>query len=103
MTTHELEDVFHRLLDRRSFTVLSTSFSSSVRSGNLAFSPCVFLSHKFLLWIIDSGASDHMAGSSDIFFAYKLSSGQDKVRIADGTVSSISGKGPCHEEDDWQW
>ncbi|XP_028077565.1 uncharacterized protein LOC114279508 [Camellia sinensis] len=40
-----------------------------------------------------STALNHMSGSSDLFSAYKPSSGQDKVRVADGTVSSISGKG----------
>ncbi|CAL5350327.1 unnamed protein product [Camellia sinensis] len=89
----ELEDALRQLLDRRSSTALSTASSSFARSGNLASVPCAFLCHTSLPWIIDSGASDHMSGSSDLFSAYKPSSGQDKVRIADGTVSSISGKG----------
>ncbi|GMP43536.1 hypothetical protein CsSME_00012859 [Camellia sinensis var. sinensis] len=96
MPTHELEDVLRQLLDHRSSTSLSTSSSSFARSGNLASSPCVFLSHKSLPWIIDSSASDHMSGSSDIFSAYKPFSDQDKVKIADGTVSSIFGKGLVH-------
>ena len=37
-----------------------------------------------------------MSGSSDLFSAYTPSSGQDKVRIADGTISSVSGKGLIH-------
>ncbi|XP_028075721.1 uncharacterized protein LOC114277963 [Camellia sinensis] len=72
-----------------------------------------------------------MSGSSDLFSAYTPSSRQDKVRIADGTISSVSGKcvihatasiplsfvlhvpdfsvnllslsRPYHEEDDWEW
>ncbi|XP_028122741.1 uncharacterized protein LOC114319876 [Camellia sinensis] len=102
MTTPELKDALCHLLDRQSSTALSTSSSLFARSVNLAFSPRVFLSHKSLPWIIDSGALDHMSGFSDLFSAYKPSLGQDKVRIADGTVSSISGKGPCHVEDNWQ-
>ncbi|KAF5942914.1 hypothetical protein HYC85_020556 [Camellia sinensis] len=93
----ELEDALRQLLDRRSSTALSTASSSFARSGNLASSPCAFLCHPSLPWIIDSGASDHMSGSSDLFSVYKPSSGQDKVRIADGTVSSISGTGLVHD------
>ena len=37
-----------------------------------------------------------MSGSSDLFSAYTPSSGQDKVRIADGTISLVSGKGLIH-------
>ncbi|XP_028061865.1 uncharacterized protein LOC114265298 [Camellia sinensis] len=96
MTTHELEDVLHHLLDHQSSTALSTSSLSFARSGNLVSSSCVFLSHTTLPWIINSSTSDHMSGSSDLFSSYKPSLGQDKVRIADGTISSISGKGLVH-------
>ena len=79
---------------RRLMTRLDTSTaSSSFASGNLATSVSAFNSHTSLPWIIDSGASDHMTGSSPVFCAYTPCSGRDKVRIADGTVSSVSGKG----------
>ncbi|XP_028083317.1 uncharacterized protein LOC114284582 [Camellia sinensis] len=99
-STSELEVALRHLLDRRAS---SSSSGNIAQSGNLASSTSAFLSHQMLPWIIDSGASDHMSGSSDLFSAYTPSSGQDKVRIADGTISSVSGKGPYHEEDDWQW
>lgn len=44
-------------------------------------------------WIIDNGASDHMTNSSNLFNSYIPCSGNEKVRIADGTFSSIAGKG----------
>ena len=44
-------------------------------------------------WIIDSGASEHMTNCSNLFNSYFPSSGSEKVRIADGSYSSIAGKG----------
>lgn len=44
-------------------------------------------------WIIDSGASEHMTNCSHLFNSYFPSSGFEKVRIADGSYSSIAGKG----------
>ncbi|KAK8934710.1 hypothetical protein KSP39_PZI014426 [Platanthera zijinensis] len=48
-------------------------------------------------WVIDSGATDHMTGSSTGFVSYTPLSGRDKVSIADGSLASIAGKGtiPC--------
>ena len=44
-------------------------------------------------WIIDSGASDHMTGQSQLFHPYLPSSGLNKVCIVDGSFSPIAGKG----------
>jgi hypothetical protein len=44
-------------------------------------------------WIIDSGASDHMTGIFSLFSSYNLCSSREKVRIANGSLSSVSGKG----------
>ena len=43
-------------------------------------------------WILDSGATSHMTGQSKSFVSYLPCSGQDKVRIADGSFSTVSGK-----------
>ena len=45
------------------------------------------------LWIIDSGASNHMTSLSDAFHSYTPCYGNKKVRIADGRLSPIAGKG----------
>ena len=80
-------DTLRRLMTRLDTpTTASSSFS---HSGNLATSVSAFTSQSNLSWIIDSRASDDMTGSSPVFFAYKPYSGQDKVKIADGTVSSV--------------
>ncbi|KAF5950988.1 hypothetical protein HYC85_012981 [Camellia sinensis] len=72
LSSSEFEDVLRHLLDRRSSTTPPDASSSSF------------------------ARSDHMFGSSDLFSDYKPSSGHDKVRIADGAISSVSGKGPFH-------
>lgn len=45
------------------------------------------------LWIIDTGATNHMTGASNLFTSYTPSSGKDKVRVADGSMSPIIGRG----------
>lgn len=85
------------MLDHRASTSATGAPSSSfANSGNLASFPCALLSHTTVPWIIDSGASDHMSGSSNLFSEYNPSSGQEKVCIVDGTMSSVSGKGSIH-------
>ena len=42
-------------------------------------------------WIIDSGASDHMTSYSQLFHTYNPCSSHDKIRIADGSYSPITG------------
>ncbi|KAG6467091.1 hypothetical protein ZIOFF_075100 [Zingiber officinale] len=44
-------------------------------------------------WIIDSGATDHMMGSSRLFHSYIRIAGNQKIKIADGSLSAIAGKG----------
>ncbi|KAH9716025.1 protein kinase domain-containing protein [Citrus sinensis] len=44
-------------------------------------------------WIIDSGATDHMTGCSKLFSFYSPCAGNQKIKIADGSLSAIAGKG----------
>lgn len=44
-------------------------------------------------WIIDSGASNHMTDVSFLFSSYNLYSSREKVRIANGSLSLVFGKG----------
>ncbi|XP_073155033.1 uncharacterized protein [Henckelia pumila] len=57
--------------------------SMILKASNLSLNP----------WIIDSGATDHMTGSSRLFFSYFPCAGDQKVKIADGSLSAIAGKG----------
>ena len=45
------------------------------------------------LWIVDTGASDHMTGDAVILQNYKPSNGHSSVHIADGSKSKIAETG----------
>lgn len=66
--------------------------SLMVRQGTLAPSVETML-NPGEQWIVDSGATDHMTGNSKFFLSYTPSSGQQKVQLADGTFSTVAGKG----------
>lgn len=87
-------DTLRRLmskLDSFTATVASSSTYNFAQSGTLftASSSC-----ESTPGIIYSGASDHMTGYSKSYFP---PSGKEKVRIADGSLCSVAGKGslPC--------
>ncbi|KAA0046032.1 Beta-galactosidase [Cucumis melo var. makuwa] len=44
-------------------------------------------------WILDSGATDHLTGSSEHFISYASCASNEKIRIADGSLAPIAGKG----------
>jgi hypothetical protein len=44
-------------------------------------------------WIINSRATNHMTGASILFTSYIPCSGKDKVRVADGSMVPITGRG----------
>ncbi|TYK17784.1 putative mitochondrial protein [Cucumis melo var. makuwa] len=51
-------------------------------------------------WILDSGATDHLTGSSVHFVSYIPCDGNETFRIANGSLAPIAGKGkisPCAE------
>lgn len=48
-------------------------------------------SNSFPRWIIDSKATDHMTGTSSLSIMF-LVLAKIKVKLADGSLSSISGK-----------
>ena len=45
------------------------------------------------LWILDSGATDHLSRSSKYFVSYIPYVGNKTIRIVDGSLTPISGKG----------
>lgn len=75
----------------------TTTSSSSAHSGNLASSSNTTSTSNIAesddLWIIDLGASDHMTSLSSLFSSYHLCSSRDEVKIVDGSLSFVPGKG----------
>ncbi|GMP69233.1 hypothetical protein CsSME_00028568 [Camellia sinensis var. sinensis] len=82
LSASDFEIALHHLLDRRVSTSATGAPSSFfANSGNLVASPCALLSHTPIPWIIDSGASDHTSGSSNLFSEYNPSSSLEKDLI----------------------
>jgi len=68
------------------------SFGSIAQKGN--FLESAFLSVKpNHTWIVDLGATNHMTRESSMFSSYSPSAGNLKIKIADGSLSAVAGKG----------
>ena len=48
------------------------------------------------LWIIDSGATDHMTPHSSYFSSYTTSSGNQHITVANGSHNPVTGCGNIH-------
>ncbi|RVX21382.1 hypothetical protein CK203_001939 [Vitis vinifera] len=71
--------------------------STTLSSGSLAkkgtFFTALSTMSQTIPWIVDSGASDHMTDAHHLFSTYSPCAGNLKVKIADGTLSPVAGKG----------
>ncbi|KAL9441801.1 hypothetical protein AB3S75_020326 [Citrus x aurantiifolia] len=75
--------------------LIKSNFSSGIPSVSLAQTgrnPIALSCLNSSPWIIDSGAFDHMTNSFHLFNTYSPCSGNQKIRIADGSFSPIAGK-----------
>ena len=70
----------------------SGSSCSIAQSGNkfIATIACI-KSHSN--WILNSGATDHMTGTSELFSSYTPCAENQKVKIVDGSFATVVGKG----------
>ena len=50
----------------------------------------------FYLWVIDSGATDHMTGTSNLFTMFQSHPSTSAVTLADGSISYVLGSGTVH-------
>ncbi|KAE8723689.1 hypothetical protein F3Y22_tig00012036pilonHSYRG00007 [Hibiscus syriacus] len=84
LTKSQLE-TFHKLLgapiSHGSLAIQGIAFNITSKSSN----------HPS--WILDSGASDHMTGNLSLFHMYSPCHSQSRIRIANGSYSSIAGIG----------
>ena len=75
----------------------SVQSSTTLSSGSLAqkgtFLTALSTMSHITPWIIDFGASDHMTNAHHLFSTYSPCAGNLKVKIADGTLSPVAGKG----------
>ena len=74
----------------------SVGSCSFAQSGNNSISHALSVSkdcktHK--IWVVDSGAIDHMTNTLHHFTTYTPCLENQKIRVADGTMASIPGKG----------
>ena len=72
--------------------------SNSMSSGSLAHRNNFLralntISQTKIPWIVDSCASDHMTSNYHIFSTYSPCAGNIKVKIADGSLSTVARKG----------
>ena len=73
--------------------MLSTPNASVAQAGSISKALSCHFPVYSTPWIIDSGASDHMASFSHLFHTYNPCSGQEKICIADGSYSTIACNG----------
>ena len=71
----------------------STTLSSSSLAHKGTFLTALSTTSHITPWIIDSSAFDHMTDAHHLFSTYSSCVGNLKVKIADGTLSSVAGKG----------
>ena len=98
-TKEQLEVLKHLLNPQMASTSVSSSPNadpspscSLAQSGRTQY-PFSALANSYKPWIIDSGATDHMTGSSTSFTTYVPCVGNMKVWIVDGSYTPVAGKG----------
>ncbi|KAH0660313.1 hypothetical protein KY290_029809 [Solanum tuberosum] len=94
--TREQLEILHTLLQPPQFRPNAPNSSnpscSFAETGTVSSAFLSANSYQIDSWIIDSGVSDHMTGSSH-FFSTSPCAGNNKIKIVDGSFSAIAGKG----------
>ncbi|XP_057430639.1 uncharacterized protein LOC130723554 isoform X1 [Lotus japonicus] len=105
-TEQKLESEEHRLSpsEYKEFLQLKAAqqSSSSATVAHAGNSTLCF-SQSAGSWILDSGASDHMAGNPSLFNNLTPPKAPHSVTLADGSKAQVMGIGPEYREDDWSW
>ena len=72
---------------------LEGSLTPSIAMAQTGISSAFHVSTPFDSWVIDSGATDHMLGTIQSFQSFADDKNLGKVKLANGTLTTISGKG----------
>uniref|UniRef100_A0A803MDK1 Reverse transcriptase Ty1/copia-type domain-containing protein n=1 Tax=Chenopodium quinoa TaxID=63459 RepID=A0A803MDK1_CHEQI len=83
-----LYNQFYKMMQQNSDNPLSSAvnFAGIVVASNVELLDEVF--HKDA-WIVDTGASDHMAGNIDLFASLTSLQNPIKIKLPDGTITSV--------------
>uniref|UniRef100_A0A1S8ADA3 Uncharacterized protein n=1 Tax=Citrus limon TaxID=2708 RepID=A0A1S8ADA3_CITLI len=89
--TKEQIEHLHKMFHSQSLEKSNLSCSLA-QSGN-SFIAALACTKFHGSWILDSGATDHMTGNSQLFSSYIPCAGNQKVKIANGSLATVAGKG----------
>ena len=89
----QLAKLYELLSNFQAFGQSSTTLSSGSLTHKGTFLTALSTMSQTIPWIVDSGASDHMTDAHHLFSTYSPCAGNLKVKIADGTLSPVAGKG----------
>lgn len=84
--TKEQLDQMYKLLESQTPSCSIAQKGNFPKSAHLSVIPT-------RTWIVDSGATDHMTGESSLFSSYKPCAGNFNIKLADGSLSAVAGKG----------
>ena len=84
---------FQSVHHQKSLQSTSTSISTLVESGKT--NTCFISSSS--IWVIDSGATDHMTSNSNLFTTFQSHSSTFTVTLVDGSTSRVIGSRTIHQ------
>ena len=93
LNKEHLEKLYKLLTPTSSFGSITESGSSHLEQKGTFLTALSGVIKEPKPCIIDSGATDHMIGCAKLFSSYTPSPGNVKVKIADGSLSTVAGTG----------
>ena len=88
----EQVEMLKKLISQQNSAPETIGAGTVAQQGNFSMALSSHL-QKNSPWIVDSGASDHMTGNSNLFHTFSPCSGNYMVQIADGSTSKVAGMG----------
>ncbi|KAL3520220.1 hypothetical protein ACH5RR_018369 [Cinchona calisaya] len=88
-TVEQLE-ILQKMFSQQNPIQNTIGIGSVAKKGNHSSALTV---NSLKLWIVDSGASDHMTGDVSLFHKYTPTQENSTIKTADGTLSQVTGTG----------